>query len=129
METQQERPWPAINLGELRFGLALGSSVEELVHRRNRPKEAQIICLRRPAAKMPSKVPYRFKRSAARAEAYERSSEPAIGPRATSRQAQSIGEGRGATRYRACAGDVKLGPQIMSASGKSENADPSHLRN
>ena len=30
METQHERPWPAINLAELRFGLALGSSVEEL---------------------------------------------------------------------------------------------------
>ena len=26
----QERPWPAIDLAELRFGIAFGSSVEEL---------------------------------------------------------------------------------------------------
>jgi hypothetical protein len=30
MHTQQERPWPAIDLAELRFGIAFGSSVEEL---------------------------------------------------------------------------------------------------
>jgi hypothetical protein len=29
MHTQQ-RPWPAIDLAELRFGIAFGSSVEEL---------------------------------------------------------------------------------------------------
>jgi hypothetical protein len=30
MHTQQVRPWPAIDLAELRFGIAFGSSVEEL---------------------------------------------------------------------------------------------------
>jgi hypothetical protein len=30
MSTQQERPWPAIDLAELRYGLAFGSSVEEI---------------------------------------------------------------------------------------------------
>ena len=30
MNTQHERPWPAIDLAELRFGIAFGSSVEEL---------------------------------------------------------------------------------------------------
>jgi hypothetical protein len=30
MDTRHESPWPAIDLAELRFGLALGSSVEEL---------------------------------------------------------------------------------------------------
>jgi hypothetical protein len=30
MSTQYERPWPAIDLAELRFGLAFGSSVEEI---------------------------------------------------------------------------------------------------
>jgi hypothetical protein len=36
MSTQQERPWPAIDLAELKYGLAFGSSVEEmadLLHR------------------------------------------------------------------------------------------------
>jgi hypothetical protein len=36
MSTQQERPWPAIDLSELKYGLAFGSSVEEmadLLHR------------------------------------------------------------------------------------------------
>jgi hypothetical protein len=30
MHMLQERPWPAIDLAELRFGIAFGSSVEEL---------------------------------------------------------------------------------------------------
>ncbi len=30
MHALQERPWPAIDLAELRFGIAFGSSVEEL---------------------------------------------------------------------------------------------------
>ena len=30
MRTQQERAWPAIDLAELRFGVAFGSSAEEL---------------------------------------------------------------------------------------------------
>jgi hypothetical protein len=30
MDTQQERPWPAIDLAELRFGIEFGSSAEEL---------------------------------------------------------------------------------------------------
>jgi hypothetical protein len=30
MNTQHERPWPAIDVAELRFGIAFGSSVEEL---------------------------------------------------------------------------------------------------
>jgi hypothetical protein len=30
MRTRQERPWPAIDLAELRFGIAFGSSVEEV---------------------------------------------------------------------------------------------------
>ena len=30
MHLQQQRPWPAIDLAELRFGIAFGSSVEEL---------------------------------------------------------------------------------------------------
>ena len=30
MSTQQERPWPAIDVAELRYGLAFGSSVEEI---------------------------------------------------------------------------------------------------
>ena len=30
MHTQQERLWPAIDLAELRFGIAFGSSIEEL---------------------------------------------------------------------------------------------------
>ncbi len=30
MSTLYERPWPAIDLAELRFGLAFGSSVEEI---------------------------------------------------------------------------------------------------
>jgi hypothetical protein len=30
MHIQHEQPWPAIDLAELRFGLAFGSSVEEL---------------------------------------------------------------------------------------------------
>ena len=30
MHIVQERPWPAIDLAELRFGIAFGSSVEEL---------------------------------------------------------------------------------------------------
>jgi hypothetical protein len=30
MHSQQERPWPAIDLAELRFGIGFGSSVEEL---------------------------------------------------------------------------------------------------
>ena len=30
MHILQERPWPAIDLAELRFGIAFGSSVEEL---------------------------------------------------------------------------------------------------
>jgi hypothetical protein len=36
MRTQHERPWPAIDLAELRYCLAFGSSVEEmadLLHR------------------------------------------------------------------------------------------------
>ena len=30
MSTQQGRPWPAIDVAELRYGLAFGSSVEEI---------------------------------------------------------------------------------------------------
>ena len=30
MDILQERPWPAIDRAELRFGIAFGSSVEEL---------------------------------------------------------------------------------------------------
>ena len=30
MHMLQERPWPAIDLAELRFGIAFGSSVEEV---------------------------------------------------------------------------------------------------
>ena len=30
MSTQHERPWPAIDMAELRYGLAFGSSVEEM---------------------------------------------------------------------------------------------------
>jgi hypothetical protein len=30
MHIQHERPWPAIDVAELRFGLAFGASVEEL---------------------------------------------------------------------------------------------------
>jgi hypothetical protein len=30
MHVQQERPWPAIDLAELRFAIAFGSSVGEL---------------------------------------------------------------------------------------------------
>jgi hypothetical protein len=30
MHTQPERPWPPIDLAELRFGIAFGSSVQEL---------------------------------------------------------------------------------------------------
>ena len=30
MSTQHARPWPAIDVAELRFGLAFGSSVEEI---------------------------------------------------------------------------------------------------
>jgi hypothetical protein len=30
MRAQHERPWPAIDLAELRYGLAFGSSVEEM---------------------------------------------------------------------------------------------------
>jgi hypothetical protein len=30
MHIQQERPWPAMDLAELRFGIAFGSSVAEL---------------------------------------------------------------------------------------------------
>ena len=30
MHILQERPWPAIDLAELRFGIAFGSSAEEL---------------------------------------------------------------------------------------------------
>jgi hypothetical protein len=30
MDIQHERPWPAIDVAELRFGLAFGASVEEL---------------------------------------------------------------------------------------------------
>jgi hypothetical protein len=30
MRTQHERPWPAIDLAELRYCLAFGSSVEEM---------------------------------------------------------------------------------------------------
>jgi hypothetical protein len=30
MNTQHERPWPAIDLAELRYNLAFGSSVEEI---------------------------------------------------------------------------------------------------
>jgi hypothetical protein len=30
MHILRERPWPAIDLAELRFGIAFGSSVEEL---------------------------------------------------------------------------------------------------
>ena len=30
MHTQHETPWPAIDLAELRFGLAFGASAEEL---------------------------------------------------------------------------------------------------
>ena len=30
MHILQERPWPAIDLAELRFGIGFGSSVEEL---------------------------------------------------------------------------------------------------
>ena len=30
MSTQHERPWPAIDLAELRYGLAFGSSLEEM---------------------------------------------------------------------------------------------------
>jgi hypothetical protein len=30
MNTQHEKPWPAIDVAELRYGLAFGSSVEEM---------------------------------------------------------------------------------------------------
>jgi hypothetical protein len=30
MNTQHERAWPAIDLAELRYGLAFGSSIEEM---------------------------------------------------------------------------------------------------
>ena len=30
MSAQHERPWPAIDLAELRYGLAFGASVEEI---------------------------------------------------------------------------------------------------
>ena len=30
MNTQHTRPWPAIDVAELRYGLAFGSSVEEI---------------------------------------------------------------------------------------------------
>jgi hypothetical protein len=30
MSTQYARPWPAIDVAELRYGLAFGSSVEEI---------------------------------------------------------------------------------------------------
>ena len=30
MNTQLEKPWPAIDVAELRYGLAFGSSVEEM---------------------------------------------------------------------------------------------------
>jgi hypothetical protein len=30
MSTQHARPWPAIDVAELRYGLAFGSSVEEI---------------------------------------------------------------------------------------------------
>jgi hypothetical protein len=30
MNTQHARPWPAIDVAELRYGLAFGSSVEEI---------------------------------------------------------------------------------------------------
>jgi hypothetical protein len=30
MDILQERPWPAIDIAELRFGIAFGSTVEEL---------------------------------------------------------------------------------------------------
>jgi hypothetical protein len=30
VSTQHERPWPALDLAELRYGLAFGSSVEEM---------------------------------------------------------------------------------------------------
>ena len=32
MSTQQARPWPAIDVAELRYGLAYGSSVEEIAN-------------------------------------------------------------------------------------------------
>jgi len=32
MSTQQGRPWPAIDVAELRYGLAYGSSVKEIAN-------------------------------------------------------------------------------------------------
>jgi hypothetical protein len=32
MNTQHARPWPAIDVAELRYGLAFGSSVEEIAN-------------------------------------------------------------------------------------------------
>jgi hypothetical protein len=32
MSTQHAKPWPAIDLAELRYGLAFGSSVEEIAN-------------------------------------------------------------------------------------------------
>jgi hypothetical protein len=32
MSTQNARPWPAIDVAELRYGLAYGSSVEEIAN-------------------------------------------------------------------------------------------------
>ena len=32
MSTQQGRPWPAIDVAELRYGLKFGSSVEEIAN-------------------------------------------------------------------------------------------------
>ena len=32
MSTQHARPWPAIDVAELRYGLAFGSSVEEIAN-------------------------------------------------------------------------------------------------
>jgi hypothetical protein len=40
MHILQERPWPAIDLAELRFGIAFGSSVEELADFLQREVEA-----------------------------------------------------------------------------------------
>ena len=68
MHIPQERPWPTIDLAELRFGIAFGSSVEELadlLQRRGRRQtkmgsRSSTICdegLRRPMTHPRRKLP------------------------------------------------------------------------
>jgi hypothetical protein len=48
MSTQHARPWPAVDVAELRYGLAFGSSVEEIANFLRRDVDDVAILLRCP---------------------------------------------------------------------------------